>query len=141
MNKLTLLYRFLKGSRLTYLGALIAVIANVGITTLVPRIISLTLDYVIGDEPLAASSGAGRLIGLAGGLDTLRANLWILMAVLIVLALLQGCLHFLRTKLAALTGENTAKRMRDRIFLHVLRQPFNYHVQVQTGDIIQRCTS
>ena len=141
MNKFTLLYRFLKGSRLTYLGALLAVTANVGITTLVPRIISLTLDYVIGDEPLAAASGARRLIGLAGGLDALRANLWILMVVLVVLALLQGIFHFLRTKLAALTGENTAKRMRDRIFLHILRQPFNYHVQVQTGDIIQRCTS
>ena len=139
MNQITMMMRFLKGSRLTYAGALFAVLGHVSLAALVPMVIRVTLDNVLGEEPLPAI--LSRPIQAIGGLETIRANLWIILLFLLALTLLQGILQFTRTKLAALTGENASKRMRDRLYLHILRQPFNYHVQTQTGDIIQRCTS
>lgn len=140
MNKPEMLSRFLKGSRLTYLGAMSAVLGNVFVSAITPMVIKSTLDNILGNEPVATRLGAW-LINGAGGVERIRANLWIILLVLIGMTLVQGVFQFLRAKLAALTGENSAKRMRDRIFLHVLRQPFDYHVKSQTGDIIQRCTS
>lgn len=140
MNKPEMLSRFLKGSRLTYLGAMGAVLGNVIVAAITPMVIKSTLDNILGDEPITTRLGAW-LINGAGGVDRIRANLWIILLVLIGMTLVQGVFQFLRAKLSVLTGENSAKRMRDRIFLHVLRQPFDYHVKSQTGDIIQRCTS
>lgn len=140
MNKPELMSRFLKGNRLTYIGAMSAVLGNVAVAAIMPMVIKSTLDNILGNVPLATPFGTW-LIGRAGGIETIRANLWIVLLVLIGLTLIQGVFQFFRARLSALTGENSAKRMRDRIFLHVLRQPFDYHVKAQTGDIIQRCTS
>ncbi|NLM79131.1 MAG: ABC transporter ATP-binding protein [Ruminococcaceae bacterium] len=141
MNKLTLLLRFLKGSRLTYLGALLAVIINVGLAAVTPMLIRVSLDSVLGDAPLQLPAFLQNMLERIGGVVFVRKNLWFLLVIMVVLTLLQGVMQFLRTKLSALTGENAAKRMRDRLYLHVIRQPYNYHVKAQTGDIIQRCTS
>lgn len=141
MNQITLMMRFLKGSRLTYAGALLAVLGHVGLAALVPMVIRVTLDSVLSDEPLNLPVQLMRLIQRIGGIETIRENLWIILLFLLVLTLFQGVFQFARTKLAALTGENASKRMRDRLYLHILRQPFDYHVKSQTGDIIQRCTS
>jgi ATP-binding cassette subfamily B protein len=141
MNRLTLLMRFLKGSRLTYLGALLAVLCHVCLAALTPMVIKTTLDSVLAEQPLPVPGILAGLLTRLGGIERLRQDLWILPALLVGLTLLQGVIQFCRTKLSALTGENSAKRMRDRLYLHVLRQPFDYHVKAQTGDIIQRCTS
>ncbi len=141
MNKLTLLLRFLKGSRLTYLGALLAVIINVGLAAVTPMLIRVSLDSVLGDAPLQLPAFLQNMLERIGGVVFVRKNLWFLLVIMVVLTLLQGVMQFLRTKLSALTGENAAKRMRDRLYLHVIRQPYNYHVKAQTGDIIQRCTA
>ena len=140
MNKPALMSRFLKGNRLTYIGAMSAVLGNVAVAAIMPMVIKSVLDNILGSVPLATPFGTW-LVERAGGIVLIRANLWIVPLVLIGLTLIQGAFQFLRAKLSALTGENSAKRMRDRIFLHVLRQPFDYHVKAQTGDIIQRCTS
>jgi ATP-binding cassette subfamily B protein len=141
MNKLSLMLRFLKGSRLTYTGALLAVIGNVALAATVPMVIRITLDSILGDVPLVLPAFLMNLVERFGGIEQIRQNLWILLVILVSLTLLQGAMQFGRTKLSALTGENSSKRMRDRVFLHVLRQPYDYHVKSQTGDIIQRCTS
>ena len=53
MNKPALLFRFLKGSRLTYFAAIVAVVGNVAISTLIPMIIKNTIDSIFGSEALA----------------------------------------------------------------------------------------
>ena len=141
MNKLSLMLRFLKGSRLTYSGALLAVVGNVLISASIPLVIRVTLDSVFADEPLALPTFLERAFNKIGGVELVRQNMWLLLVLMVILTVLQGLMQFARTKLSSLTGENSAKRMRDRAYLHILRQPYDYHVKSQTGDIIQRCTS
>lgn len=38
-------------------------------------------------------------------------------------------------------AENFLKALRDRLYGHIQKLPFSWHVQHQTGEIIQRCTS
>ncbi|MDR0671370.1 MAG: ABC transporter ATP-binding protein/permease, partial [Oscillospiraceae bacterium] len=38
-------------------------------------------------------------------------------------------------------AEYVAKRLRDTLYGHIQELPYAWHVKVQTGDIIQRCTS
>ncbi|MBR0386213.1 MAG: ABC transporter ATP-binding protein, partial [Clostridia bacterium] len=38
-------------------------------------------------------------------------------------------------------GETLVKTMRDTLYTHIERLPFQWHMQHHTGDIIQRCTS
>ncbi len=141
MNKPTLLLRFLEGSRLTYLAAIFAVIANVALSTMIPMIIKNTIDSVFGSESLSMPVWLANLIEANEGLDFVRQNLWVLLVLLLMLSGLQGLFLFLRVKLSAITSERSSKRMRDRLYSHILRQPFDYHVKAQTGDLIQRSTS
>lgn len=141
MNKMTLMMRFLKGSRITYLFALLAVMAHVAFAAIIPMVIKWTLDSVLGEEPLVLPQFLLDGIEKLGGLDWISSNLWFLLVILVALTFLQGIMQFARTKLAALTGENAAKRLRDRLYDHILRQPYDYHVKAHTGDLIQRCTS
>lgn len=141
MHKSVLLIRFLKGSYLTYITALLGVLGNVAVATIAPLLIRVTIDQILGDEPLQLPSLLLNLVNQYGGLEAIRGNLWVLLIIFVTLAALQGSFIFLRAKMAALTGENSARRMRNRLFDHIIRQPFDYHVKAQTGDLIQRCTS
>ncbi|NLK44558.1 MAG: ABC transporter ATP-binding protein, partial [Tissierellia bacterium] len=48
---------------------------------------------------------------------------------------------FLRSTMASKTADSAAKRMRDNLYDHIQRLPYEYHVKAETGDLIQRCTS
>ncbi|MEJ5199630.1 MAG: ABC transporter ATP-binding protein, partial [Anaerolineae bacterium] len=57
------------------------------------------------------------------------------------LALLEGGFSFLSGRLASLTAEGIALRLRTYMFDHIQRLTFAYHDKTQTGELIQRSTS
>lgn len=57
------------------------------------------------------------------------------------LALLQGTFSFLSGRLTAQTAEGIALRLRNYMFDHIHHLTFAYHDKMQTGELIQRCTS
>ena len=42
---------------------------------------------------------------------------------------------------SAVAAEDTARRIRDRLYSHLQNLDYDYHVKANTGDLIQRCTS
>jgi ATP-binding cassette subfamily B protein len=38
-------------------------------------------------------------------------------------------------------SEGVIRRLRDRLYSHIQSLPYEWHVKIQTGDVIQRCTS
>lgn len=108
--------------------------------SLMPQIIRLTVDSVIGSEPFSLSgplAAAARLFE-AGSFSQ---NLLLCAAMVVVTAVCAGaCGYFSRMSLAK-GSENMLKNLRDRLFGHIQRLPFSWHVKNQTGEIIQRCTS
>ena len=59
----------------------------------------------------------------------------------LVLAAFEGAFSFVSGKMAALTAEGLAVRLRNYLFDHVQHLTFTYHDQNQTGDLVQRSTS
>jgi len=110
------------GYRLVYLAAAIslgvAAISKTGTYLLLRHF----ADNVLGK---AGSAGQLPLIGLG----------------FLALALIEGGFTYLSGRLAAFTAEGIARRIRDYLYDHIQRLPFHYFDHIQTGELIQRCTS
>jgi ATP-binding cassette, subfamily B, bacterial len=116
------LYRLLRGYRLIYLGALVAVAVGAFTRTLYFRLIEHTIDDVIG-KPTALSQlpwVASAFVGLAA---------------------LEGGFAYLRGAWSARTAEGITLRIRNYLFDQIQRLPFGFHDYVKTGELIQRATS
>lgn len=141
MKKFKLLMQYLHGSGRTYIIAVVSVLLMTVFSALSPLVIRFTVDSVIGDEPVSMPFGLDTLIERIGGVEYIRSNLWVIFTVIVATTLLQGTFMFLKGKLSAVSAQTSSKKMRDRLYNHLMRLPFDYHVKAQTGDIIQRCTS
>jgi ATP-binding cassette subfamily B protein len=141
MKNLKNLWRFMKGNRLMYFGAII----SIGLATLFsffsPLVIRLTVDSIIGGKEINAPSIVLRMIEAVGGTTILAQNLWICGLLLILLSALNGIFTFLKGKWTAMAAETTARNIRNKLYNHLQHVHYDYHVKAETGDVLQRCTS
>ena len=121
-NRLLGLWRMMRGYRLIYLGAVIAL----ALAAVLKTSSYFLLAYLV-DDVLAADELDRTLIYVALGF--------------VALALLEGTFTFLSGRLAAATSEGMARRLRNYLFDHIQRMTFTYHDKIQTGELIQRATS
>ncbi len=124
-----------------YLGILaLTVLINV-LTLVSPLIIGYTTDEVLSSENASLSSFEQMLESILGGAENIQNNIWLLGAVLIIIAAVIGVFSYLKGKSAAKVSENIAESLRNDLFKHLLDLPYSYFNKINTGDIIQRCTS
>ena len=107
----------------------------------IPQVIRVTVDSVIGNAPPALGGGALRILDLMGGVEGLRAHMWRIAVFLGVLGLLGAMFRYLSGVTNAMAGETLVKTARDALYHHIQRLPWAWHSRNPTGDIIQRCTS
>lgn len=130
---------FLKGS-LPFFGA--SVFSNLVCTlctTVLPLIISFTVDSVIGDK--TAEGFYATAAQAFGGVGNLKANLWIPALLIAGIALVNGLFSYFNNYFNGCGNQTLVKNMRDGLFAHVQRLPLSRQVMTSTGDVIQRCTS
>ncbi|MBN2461470.1 MAG: ABC transporter ATP-binding protein [Candidatus Cloacimonetes bacterium] len=145
MNKMKILWNFMKGYRSLYIFS----ISSIGIATFIrfiwPLLLRITVDSVIGDKPLDVGGWLqpvfSGLFQQLGGRTSLIQCLWIFGLILVCLTLAQGLFLFFKGKLSAVASEAIVQRIRDKVYDHLQYLPFKYHVNARTGDLIQRCTS
>lgn len=130
---------FLKGSLLLFAASIAANLFGTLLTTLIPQVISFSVDSVIGTEEVAARYTL--LARLLGGVDYLKSNLWLIAVFICALALFAAIFHYLRMYLTVRANQTLMRRMRNTLFSHIQRLPLSWHHARMTGDIIQRCTS
>lgn len=135
------LLKLVKGNRLLYVAAIASIAISTFIAMLEPMVIKTTIDSIIGNTPLNASPFIEKIIVFFGGKGVLSRNLWICSLFLITLTVIRGVFLFLRGKLAAKAAENIAKNIRVKLYDHIQNLPYGYHVNSESGDLIQRCTS
>ncbi|MCF6459965.1 ABC transporter ATP-binding protein [Clostridium sp. Cult3] len=140
MKEIKKLFKFMTGYRRIYILGMICIILSQMVAMVSPLVIRTTIDSIIGDEPLNSKIVAG-LADYMGGRYFLRKNIWIIGSILIVITILRGIFLYFKNTLSSKAAENTAKRIRDSLYDHIQRLPYEYHVNVETGDLIQRCTS
>jgi ATP-binding cassette subfamily B protein len=117
-----------------------ATIGTVAFSFLSPQIIRHTIDSVIGSVPITTAF-VQRLAGALGGLAFLREHLWVCALLTLAAALCSGLFNAVRRYTSIEIGETIAWRLRNNLYAHIQRLPYDWHVSCQTGDIIQRCTS
>ncbi|MCL2753289.1 MAG: ABC transporter ATP-binding protein/permease [Defluviitaleaceae bacterium] len=106
-----------------------------------PLLITILFDNVLNDYPIEDHPTVMWFVNLFGGVEGWQNNIWLVAAAHLTTALLIAFFVFGRQRLVSMFSENTAKRMKDRLYDHIQKLPYNYHVSAQTGDLIQRCTS
>ena len=140
-STLSFLLQYSTGYRWLLFSALAATVLSTVFSFLTPQVIKVTIDSVIDSNPYDLPAFLVNWLNENVPREMLRSNLWIPAAVAIAFALLSALTNFLRRYHIALFAEGTVKNFRDKLFALTQRLPFEWHIRVQTGDIIQRCTS
>ena len=127
-DKFRIIFRFLKGNIRFLVGTLVFSVLFTACNALIPQIGKYTADHILVMD------------GIPDGLNVRQALL--LAAILVVAAaVLSGIFNYLSKMCLAKGSENFLKSIRDTLYHHTQYLPFSWHVQHQTGEIIQRCTS
>lgn len=140
MKELKKIFKFMEGYKGIYILGMICIILSQMVTIVSPLVIRTTIDSIVGNEPINSNT-VSKIINYMGGKSFLRENIWIIGGILVVIAILRGAFLYFKNTLASKTAENTAKKIRDSLYDHIQRLPYEYHVKSETGDLIQRCTS
>ncbi|WBW96355.1 ABC transporter ATP-binding protein [Oceanirhabdus sp. W0125-5] len=135
------LLKLTKGNRLLYITAILSIAVATFVSMIQPMVIKVTIDSVIGDKPIDAPVAIINLIARVGGKEVLTRNIWICSLAIVALTCTRGIFLFLRGKLSAQASENIARNMRTNLYDHIQNLPYRYHVNAESGDLIQRCTS
>ena len=141
-TKASLIIEFLRGSKRFFAVAILSAAINSLAEMINPQIIRIALDQVIGGRPADSLAAPVRaLVERVGGFAYLRENLWILAIAIVIVAFFGVVGQYLFRVCNTKGAETLVKTMRDRLYAHIARLPFGWHMKNRTGDIIQRCTS
>ncbi len=139
--KVRLIRRFLRGNLHYFVLAIVFACLGMVFNALTPQIIRITVDSILGSEPLELPSFLHGLLDV----DTLRSDpknaLLLAAGAVLIAALLRGlCGYGQRTNLSK-GSEGFVKGIRDSLFSHIQKLSYRWHTAHSTGDMIQRCTS
>ena len=134
--------RFLKGCKTLFSLCMLCAAVSALADMITPQIVRVTVDQIIlGVKANSMNPAILRALEALGGVERLRERLWI-MALAVVAVTLVKCAAQYGFRVCNAKGcETLVKTMRDTLFRHIERLPFQWHMQNHTGDIIQRCTS
>lgn len=130
-----------KGNRLLYIIAMFSIAVATFIAMLEPMVIKVTIDSIIGNKQMDVILPMQNMVMLLGGTEVLSRNLWACALGLVVLTCIRGVFLFLSGNFSARAAENITRNMRVKIYDHIQKLPYEYHVKAESGDLIQRCTS
>ena len=117
------LWELTAGQRTRYAAAIGAMAVGTVFLLLVPYILQRALDTLVAGD--------------AGVVETL-----IPAGIAVVIAhALHGFFTYLRGRWAAAASEGIVRQIRHRLYKHLERLPCDYHDHVDTGDLVQRCSS
>lgn len=136
-EKLILLASFMKGVGWFYALSGVCVILSALFSYLGPQVLRVSLDSVIGDK---AFSIFGYELSQAHR-NYLREHLWLCGIGVILPAIFQGIFTWMKTLLSSKSSEGFARKLREKLYAHINSLPFLSRKTVDTGDLIQRCTS
>ena len=136
-----LLWKFLEGSKRFFLASIFCA----GVTALAdmiqPQIIRAAVDCAIGGKEGDFPAFVMEAVEKIGGFSYLGKNLWIMALAIVAVAAVQVLSQYGFRVNNTRASETLVKTMRDRLYEHIQRLPFSWHMKNKTGDIIQRCTS
>ena len=138
-SKRALVWRFVRPYLWIFALTLICSMGNTVLSSLTPQVVRVAVDCVLGSEPFP-----GAVTALAPPALLAAAPMTQLVSAagfLLVVAVLSGLCTYGSRMGTANASENFVKSLRDALYRHIQRLPYEWHVRHSTGEIIQRCTS
>lgn len=139
-NKVALLFKWAKPHIFLMLVIITLTIIIPVTYSYVPQFIKYVFDYVLAPDPNATNTLPDFLKNFFSSFEPLKSVLMVGI-VLILFQLLRAGLMFLNGVLKGTFSESIAYDMRTKLYHHIQNLSFSYHNSVDTGDLIQRCTS
>ena len=136
-----LMGQLIRANKWYFLLALICTVFTVAIEFITPVLLAESLDYYLQGKPSRMPAFVNEWVAALGGREFMAQNLWIVGLGLILLNILSGVFSFTKARAQSVAGENVSMTLRERLYSHIQRLPFSYHVKAETGDLVQRCTS
>lgn len=140
-GRIKLLASLAEGYRALFVFSVFATIFAIIFNFLTPQVIRVTADSVLGTEPFDMPAFLTAWVSRIGGREYLRENLLICAVTAMVFSVLSGVFNYLCRVSMAKVSEGMITKLRNRLYAHTQRLPYQWHVNHQTGDTIQRCTS
>ncbi|MCL1964870.1 MAG: ABC transporter ATP-binding protein/permease [Firmicutes bacterium] len=140
-RRMRLMLSLIWENRRQYGQAMIGTLFSVVIALATPLIMAETIDAVLDAKPLNAPRFVVRAFESIGGREYVVQNLWIVAALLVALSVVRSAFMYVRGRANAQAAEKASLDLRERLYGHLQRLSYNYHVKAETGDLIQRCTS
>ena len=140
-RRLRLMGRLIADNKWLFAGAALCTLAGVAVDYITPLLLAETLDHYLSGLPSTLPGFVNRWVESWGGPEYMARHLWIVGLALVGLSLLGGLFNFAKGRWQSQAGENVARDLRRRLYTHIQRLPFSYHVRAETGDLVQRCTS
>jgi ATP-binding cassette subfamily B protein len=107
----------------------------------VPLVPQSVMDVVFATGAKPAPELSRVVTDMLGGAAHLREHLWVAGLVIAVAALAAAALAIVRGRMTVRASQRSARRLRERVHAHLLRLPCSYFDRVESGDLLQRCTS
>ncbi|MDR3311346.1 MAG: ABC transporter ATP-binding protein/permease [Oscillospiraceae bacterium] len=140
-SRAKLISTFLRGSKAYFVLAIALNIVSIGGTFLSPLVVGYTVDNVIGQTGKSVNGAVLVAIRAVRAVTGSGNELLNCAAAVAAFALVTSALSLAYRAALATAGETFGKTARDTMFAHVMRLPFRWHTEHQTGDVIQRLTS
>ena len=109
-------------------------------TLITPLFFAYFVDTIIGLNESSNTIFNG-LVNWIGGLDYVRDNLWIAGVLLLLFSVVSGIFMIIRGYLNGAISEDVVRNIREEVFNHISKLPYEVFVKHKSGDLIQRCTS
>ena len=129
-----------KGVRKYLIISVICSACAVIFSFIAPQVMRIIIDSVLGQEPFALPSFINGWIEAVGGRTVLSDHLFLCAAVGMLFTFLSAVFAGLYKFYVNRFGEGTVKKIRDVLYEHIAHLPYEWHVRISTGDILQRCT-
>lgn len=135
------LWKLMQGNRLQYLGALVAMFLGVGLLYTTPLITRGAIDGIISPQKISSMTWAAHFFAVRQQRWGTPLALILAAAALVLLTASAAAFMSLQGRFSGIASETIARRLRDRLYAHLQHVPMSWHDKIQTGDIVQRCTS
>jgi ATP-binding cassette subfamily B protein len=143
-NSFFLLWKISRGGRALYFMGFVFMLLSVCCGFLLPQAIRFVVDSVVGGLPASGVPLIPRLFRLFGPhveSGALKENLFLAGVLVVGLSAVGGVFNLGHHICLSKSSEGMIKRLRDALYSHIQHLPYRWHIEIQTGDIIQRCTS
>ncbi|MEN8908013.1 MAG: ABC transporter ATP-binding protein [Clostridiales bacterium] len=141
MQKLKYIAQYIKGNSIAIIFSIIFANIVAIFATLNPILVKYGIDIIIGKNEIDQNEFfmiyVDKIINIWTGINSIiQIGIFIF-----CFALFQGIFSYFKERLANRVSQRASKRAREKLFKKIEYLPYNYHVNSNCGDVIQRCTS